>query len=81
MPATLVLLPDMMRAVQSGCNFVGLDFEILNCVGFAKQIICKGGVAEGVGKVCIRGSLVSNAVVFIAVSPYMEPPKKGLHVH
>eukprot|EP00983_Pelagomonas_calceolata_P007417 241878-Pelagomonas_calceolata.AAC.1 len=59
MPVTLVLLPDLdVRAAQSECNFVGLDFEILDCVGFAKQIIYKGGTAEVVGKVRIRGILV-----------------------
>eukprot|EP00983_Pelagomonas_calceolata_P077775 1154013-Pelagomonas_calceolata.AAC.5 len=80
MPATLVLLPDMMSAAQSECNLVGLDFEILNSVGFAKDVICKGGAAEGVGKVCIRGILVRNEAVFVAASPYMEPGKKRLHV-
>jgi len=54
------------------CEFLGLESKVLDCVGFTSKAF--------VGKVGVRGALVLDAAVFVAISSHMEPSEKGFHV-
>eukprot|EP00983_Pelagomonas_calceolata_P055937 1144378-Pelagomonas_calceolata.AAC.1 len=56
---------------------MGLDFEVLDCISRAQEVISKGRAAQDISKVGVSSIWVWDAAVLVPTAPYAEPSKEN----